>query len=233
MNAVRGIGFDLDHTLAIDNRLERVAFLRLLKIVLERGGGTVGTLADEIENIDGLLKRQRHGEITIDDAVRLFGSERGLEPNDWLVELFYKVSVDMIEEFVVPMPGLTATLEALKERGMVVAVLTNGWSPFQRRKAEQAGFDGPIVISSEIGERKPSKKAFDRLLEALGTQPEQTCYVGDDPTDDIAGARDAGLQAVWMNWERRSYPDGLVPPEHTISSLAELLALVPHCVPAS
>ncbi len=32
MEPVEGIGFDLDHTLAIDNRLERVAFLRLLEM---------------------------------------------------------------------------------------------------------------------------------------------------------------------------------------------------------
>ncbi len=38
MDAVAGIGFDLDHTLEIDNKLERVAFMRLLELVEEHGG---------------------------------------------------------------------------------------------------------------------------------------------------------------------------------------------------
>ena len=80
MDAVCGIGFDLDHTLAIDNKLELVAFLRLLEAVLAEGGGTQGTLGDEIDAIDELLQRQRHGEFTIDDAVRRFVQAHGVEP---------------------------------------------------------------------------------------------------------------------------------------------------------
>ncbi len=80
MESVRGIGFDLDHTLAIDNQLERVAFLRLLEILLSEGGRTIGTLADEIDNIDELLARQRHGDFSIDDAIARFVALRQVEP---------------------------------------------------------------------------------------------------------------------------------------------------------
>ena len=79
---VRGIGFDLDHTLAIDNRLERVALLRLLELVLVEGGRTCGTLADEIEAVDELLARQRGGEFSIDEAVRRFVADHGIAPAD-------------------------------------------------------------------------------------------------------------------------------------------------------
>jgi hypothetical protein len=66
MDAIRGIGFDLDHTLAIDNHLERVAFLRLLKSVSSRGGRVLDRLSDEVAAVDRLLQRQRSGEFTID-----------------------------------------------------------------------------------------------------------------------------------------------------------------------
>ena len=79
MDGVRGIGFDLDHTLAIDNGLERVALLRLLEILLRDGGRAVGTFADEIESIEELLARQRHGEFSIDDAVARFVAAHDLE----------------------------------------------------------------------------------------------------------------------------------------------------------
>ena len=227
MENVYGIGFDLDHTLAIDNRLERVALLHLLALVLADGGHTLGTLADEIENIDTLLTHQRRGEFSIDEAVRRFTAEHGLEPRESYVEFFRATAIGMVGEFVVPLPGAQRTLAGLRERGIALAVLTNGWNPMQRLKAEQAGFLGPILVSSEIGVRKPEPGAFEILLRTLGTQPQHTLYVGDDAASDVAGAQRAGMQTVWINWERLEYPPEQRPPDHTIGALDELLALIP------
>ncbi len=226
MSIVRGIGFDLDHTLAIDNRLERVALLRLLEVVLAEGGRTIGTLSDEIESIDDLLARQRGGEFSIDEAVRRFVADRSVEPAHRHVESFRRSAVEMVGEFVVPLPGVRPTLDALHERGIAVAILSNGWNPLQARKAEQAGFRGPILVSSEIGERKPQPQAFELLLLALGTPPEETWYVGDDPHGDVAGAQSIGMKSIWMNWERKQYPPELRPPGHTIGAFPELLTLL-------
>jgi HAD superfamily hydrolase (TIGR01509 family) len=233
MDEVRGVGFDLDHTLAIDNRLERVAFLHMTNALLAEGGRTVGTLADEIDSIDDLLARQRHGEFSIDEAVRRFVAQRGLEPADRYVEWFRASALEMVEEFVVPLPGVKPTLEALRARGIAVAVLSNGWNPLQRRKAEQAGFLGPVLVSSEIGEQKPAPQAFESLLRTLGTDAAQTWYVGDDPRIDVAGAQALGISAVWIDWERKEYPAGQRPPDHTIHEFQELLTLLPEPARAS
>lgn len=230
---VRGIGFDLDHTLAIDNCLERVAFLHMLDLLLAEGGHTVGTLADEIDSIDGLLSRQRHGEFSIDEAVRRFVAQRGLKPSGRYVEWFRASAIEMVKPFVVPLPGVKPTLEALRARGIAVAVLSNGWNPLQTRKAEQAGFLGPVLVSSEIGEQKPAPQAFESLLRTLGTDAAQTWYVGDDPRIDVAGAQALGISAVWIDWERRAYPAGQRPPEHTIHEFQELLTLLPEPARAS
>jgi HAD superfamily hydrolase (TIGR01509 family) len=233
MDDVRGIGFDLDHTLAIDNRLERVAFLRLLERLLSEGGIAVGTLADEIESIDQLLARQRSGEFSIDEAVRRFVAGRQLEPSKRYIEIFRRSAVDMIDEFVVALPGVQPMLGALRERGIAAAVLSNGWNPLQAQKAEQVGFHGPVLVSSDIGEQKPAPRAFEMLLETLGTDARETWYVGDDPHSDIAGAQALGMQGVWINWERKTYPAGLELPRFTIEGFAELLTLLPAPVQAT
>jgi HAD superfamily hydrolase (TIGR01509 family) len=230
MESVRGIGFDLDHTLAIDNRLERVAFLQLLEVLLDEGGRTVGTLSDEIDDIDQLLAQQRHGDFSIDDAVRRFVSRHRVEPVSHHVEWYRRRAIEMIPHFVVPLPGVKAALDVLRERGISVAILTNGWNPLQAGKAECVRFDGPILVSSELGEQKPAPSAFRRLLEALGAEPQETWYVGDNPQSDVAGAHAAGMQAIWMNWERKEYPGELAPPEHTIADFYELLELLPRPV---
>ncbi|HEY2554321.1 MAG TPA: HAD hydrolase-like protein [Candidatus Cybelea sp.] len=142
MEAVRGIGFDLDHTLAIDNRLERVAFAHLLELVEAEGGHALGTLSDEIAAIDDLLHRQRCAELTLEEAVESFVAQRGIRPSARYVEWYRGEVLSMVPQFVVPLPSVKPTIDALRERSIQIAVLTNGWNPLQLRKAERAGFTG-------------------------------------------------------------------------------------------
>jgi len=226
MGNVRGVGFDLDHTLEIDNRLERVALLHLLEALLEHGGHAIGTLAEEIENIDDLLASQRRGDFPIDEAVRRFVASRGLVPAASQVQYFRRTAEQMVEEFVVALPGVQATLDFLQERGIATAVLSNGWNPLQARKADRAGFRGRVLVSSEIGAQKPQRRAFEMLSEALGTPPNETWYVGDNPYGDVAGAQAAGMCGVWLNWERNEYPPELPAPAHEIRDLREVIELL-------
>ncbi|MBV9027960.1 MAG: HAD family hydrolase [Candidatus Eremiobacteraeota bacterium] len=226
MERITGIGFDLDHTLAVDNTLERVAFERLLETILAEGGRTCGTLTDELDAIDDLLRHQRRGEFSIDDAVRRFVSTHGIAPGEAHVAAFRKTALGLIDDLVMPLPNVRSTLEALSGRGIAMAVLTNGWNPMQVRKARRAGFSGPVLVSSEIGAQKPAPAAFETLLRTLGCGPECSWYVGDDPRGDIAGAHAAGMRAVWIDWERKTFPPEVAAPDMTIHQFDELLALV-------
>ncbi len=225
--AVFGVGFDLDHTLAIDNKLERVAFLRLLEEVIERGGHPLGSIFEESDRIDALLAEQRSGAFPIDAAVGRFVTERGLEAGERWAERYRTMALEMVDQFVVPLPGVKRTLAALEARGIPVAVLSNGWNPLQIRKARRAGFHGPVLASADIGQQKPGARAFEALLRTLGTRPQNTWYVGDDPRGDVGGARTTGLHAVWLDDEQRAYPPELLPPPATIHSLEELLGVLP------
>jgi len=220
------LGFDIDHTLCIDNKLERVAFLRLLELIVDAGGRVLGTLDDEIKAIDELLVLQRGGAFSIDEAVRRFVSERGLEPKDDYVNRYRDMAVTMVDEFVVPLPGAKKTLAQLRDRGVPIAVLSNGWNPLQQRKADRIGFPGPVLVSADLGVQKPDPRAFEALVQALGTRPRDVWYVGDDPRNDVAGARNAGLRAVWLDAEGMPYPADLERPPVVISSLEELLSLL-------
>jgi putative hydrolase of the HAD superfamily len=226
-NAVAGIGFDLDHTLAIDNKLERVAFLRLLEQIERDGGHGLGNLDEETAQIDELLAWQRKGPATIEDAVMRFARDHGAEPKPSYAESFRSMAVDMVDEFVIPIPGIKRMLAGLAKRGIAVAVLSNGWNPLQIRKAQRAGFDGPVIASADIGQQKPGARAFDALLGALGSRRENTWFVGDDPHSDVDGSRTAGLHAVWFDWENKTFPGELLAPPFTIHSLDELLEILP------
>ncbi len=52
-----------------------------------------------------------------------------------------------------------------------------------------------LVISSEVGWRKPAPAFFAALLQTLSVSAEQILFVGDDPVNDYEGARNTGLPA--------------------------------------
>ena len=215
---VTAVGFDFDHTLGIDNKLERVAFLRLLE--------PRAALIDEIELIDDLLARQRAGAFSIEQAVTQFVIARGVADPSGYPDRYKQMCVEMVDSYVIAEPGARALCGQLRERGVPHAILTNGWSALQKRKAAIAGFTGPVLVSADLGAQKPSLRAFGELIEALGSDAASTAYVGDTPESDVAGAIEAGMIAVWYDAERKPYPTGLPAPHATIHSLSEIAGLL-------
>jgi putative hydrolase of the HAD superfamily len=77
-----------------------------------------------------------------------------------------------------------------------------------------------VALSAPEARRKPHPDAFDALLGALGLEPQHVVYVGDDPEEDVAGALEHGMHAVWVD----RIDSGWRPPAgaHRITSLVEL-----------
>jgi putative hydrolase of the HAD superfamily len=55
-----------------------------------------------------------------------------------------------------------------------------------------------IVVSAEIGIRKPRREIFAAALNAMRLTPADAVYVGNDYIKDVMGAKLAGLQAIWV-----------------------------------
>ena len=66
-----------------------------------------------------------------------------------------------------------------------------------------------LVISSEVGWRKPARAFFAAVVGAAGVAPGEVLHVGDDPVNDVEGARRAGLKALLFG-PRGRWPGGLV-----------------------
>lgn len=224
--AHRAVIFDIDHTLAIDNKLERVAFLHLLDFIVADGGHALGSLEDEQIVIDALLVQQRSGACDIDDAVQRFALERGVVDTLTYPARYRRLAMSMVEAFVVPAPDARSTLDALAARGDTLAVLSNGWNPLQECKVRRVGFEGRVFASADMGLRKPDPRAFRAVLDALGVEAHRAWYVGDDPAMDIPGALAAGISAIWLAADGAPYPPDLVAPTLRIGALTDLLEAI-------
>jgi len=88
-----------------------------------------------------------------------------------------------------------------------------------------AEFFEVACFSSHVGFRKPDPRIFRSALDALGVPANRAVFVGDEPEADIAGARAAGLRAVWIDRADRPPPDP--PADLHITRLAHLPDYLP------
>ena len=59
-----------------------------------------------------------------------------------------------------------------------------------------------VLISGDLGYRKPHFSVFEQLISDLGVERDQILFIGDDLEPDIRGAKEAGLNPVWMTYVR-------------------------------
>ena len=120
-------------------------------------------------------------------------------------------------------PDAVQTLSCLRASGLSLGLITNGSLRMQSRKVECLGLSSlfdTILISDAEGVSKPDREIFHRALDRLNTNPAQAVFVGDHPEVDIAGARAAGMQAVWRRDPRESR---MVEADGVIDDLSDLL----------
>jgi putative hydrolase of the HAD superfamily len=72
-----------------------------------------------------------------------------------------------------------------------------------------------VVVSSEVGWRKPAPQFFAALCARLGLPPSEILYIGDDRVNDYDGALAAGLRAALVGEGGRG--GGLFPSLHAVT----------------
>ena len=66
------------------------------------------------------------------------------------------------------------------------------------RKLDLCKHFNAIVVSEEVGWRKPSPEIFQAALTRLQVRAEEVVYVGDSPIEDVKGAKEAGLTTIFV-----------------------------------
>ncbi len=101
-----------------------------------------------------------------------------------------------------PMPGVHATLRALKKRGFKLAVVTNQSRNEVRITQKIIGFNAfDAVVTASDAPPKPSPVGFRKILKKLGVSPREVLYVGDTVVDARLAHR-VGVPLVLIHWKR-------------------------------
>ena len=189
---IEAVLFDLDGTL-LDRRRSFKQFVR-----------------DQRERFDALRA------VDVEDYVRTFVrlDRDGYAPREsvfqGLVENFGlkpALGADLLRDYragfagaCVLFPDVVSTLTTIRAAGMKLGMITNGSVQMQSRKLDCLAladrFDA-VVISAVEGVHKPDPRIFQLALNRLGTAADRSVFVGDHPEVDVAGARSAGMVAIW------------------------------------
>jgi putative hydrolase of the HAD superfamily len=121
-------------------------------------------------------------------------------------------------------PEVAATLALLKERGLILDVISNFDSRLHRILTGLgiAGQFNEVWVSSAVGHAKPDPRIFHAALHKHGLAPAAAVHVGDSETNDIRGASDVGIRAILVD---RSGHDSL-PSSSCVSDLNEIFPLL-------
>ncbi|MCM3185604.1 HAD family hydrolase [Priestia megaterium] len=126
----------------------------------------------------------------------------------------------------VPFLHMEHVLKELKKKGLLLGMITNGFTDFQWMNVRALGIDhyfDTILVSEQEGIKKPHKDIFLRALKALDVSAEESVYIGDHPENDVLGARGAGMHAVW---KKDAFFDGNFTDSYVIEDLKELLNVI-------
>lgn len=113
-----------------------------------------------------------------DDAFRVFGRGEG-----W--RLF---------------PDTRPGLERLQRSGYRLGIVSNFDSRLYEvlRALNLDSFFESVVISSRAGAAKPNRRIFEIALQTMNVPHTAAVHIGDSLTEDVAGARNAGLKAILL-----------------------------------
>jgi putative hydrolase of the HAD superfamily len=125
--------------------------------------------------------------------------------------------------------GAVAALTTLRDAGWRTALLTNGDPVIQAAKVGALGLealvDHVVYASEHAPGGKPAREPFIEVLRRLHIAPDDAVMVGDDPVNDVEGARALGIRTIFLAGAGRT-------PHPGADAVVHLLSDVP-CVAAS
>ena len=98
------------------------------------------------------------------------------------------------------MPYAEETVRYLAEK-YPLTIISNGFKEVQYYKFAHSGLQDYFsytLISEEVGINKPQPQLFEKALQLNGVNANEALMIGDSYTSDIAGAKAAGIDSLWI-----------------------------------
>jgi putative hydrolase of the HAD superfamily len=142
----------------------------------------------------------------------------------FLAEMYRGISRKRLQLY----PDVKTLLDELLPRFRIAAVsdAQKIWLMPEMRAVGIESYFKPVIVSSDLGFRKPDRRIFEAALSGLRLEPKEVIFVGNDMYRDISGARQLGLNTIFFSSNQgRKEMDG-VNPDYIIYKFAELMQAI-------
>jgi HAD superfamily hydrolase (TIGR01509 family) len=247
--AFKGVFFDLYGTLLVfgDMHAAWADWLSALHRCLSAYGLRISR-EKLAEQCDGFFSRPEPGS---NDGLTVFerrlcglGEDLGISLDKRQASEAALACVEAWQSYVTLDPDAMPVLRALRQTKTLALVSNYDHPPYTHRLLHQLGlsrlFDA-IVISGEVGVKKPDPAIFSFALRKTGLQPSEVAFVGDSE-EDVCGALAAGISPILIYRSSRQashvltdfHPDGQIIAIHrnakpqaprSITALPELVTM--------
>lgn len=226
---ISAVTFDIGGTL-VDGRLDRVHYIERVAAFIRSLGCDVTLSACQIA-IDDETERLREVrdkglEMKFEDFYSKILNNLGVVPRSIYIE---KIRIIYWECF--PQTEKTDVKKLLQELygKFKLGVISNSMSQVPKIFLEQNSlikyFDA-VAISGAIGFRKPNPKIFNYALEKLNVKPNEAIHVGDSLEEDIIGAKNVGMKAIWICEEKSTDRKSITQPDFIVNSITDAFKLI-------
>jgi len=186
-----------------------------LALILDLDGTLIDTLGDFVAVLDRVLADLglppvsrdfvehtigRGSEHLLRKTLAEVGGDAALFERAWTLYQAHYEALNGTHAAVYP--GVVAGLDALRARGLPLAVLTNKPAAPARDLLRRKGLDGyfrHVFGGDDFARKKPDPLPLVKTCEALGTPPAATWMVGDS-RNDAEAARAAGCPLVLVTY---------------------------------
>lgn len=110
--------------------------------------------------------------------------------------------LDLLPTRTILFPHTREILQYLVDKGYTLHLITNGFEKTQHSKLRYSGltlFFKEVITSEGSNSLKPHKEIFEYALRKTGARLHESIMIGDTPEVDILGARNAGMDQVFVN----------------------------------
>ncbi len=222
MAKIRAVTLDFGGTLALgdlDRESYRSELLNYLRSIgFSRSEAQFNSARNSM--LEKLMKvRKRNREMRFEDLYQGFLFKLEIHPESWIIDYIHSLYARSFKIELVN--GVREVLRTLSEK-YKLAIISNALSNVPRLAIERhdlARYFHTIVVSRDIGIRKPDPEIFYFTLNNLSVDVHEAVHVGDSLVDDVQGASSAGIKSIWISNDKN---DSLIKPDYTIRNLQEI-----------
>jgi putative hydrolase of the HAD superfamily len=196
---IKAVFFDIDDTLYDTSGFAKLARKAALNVMIDAG---LPLSPDEAYDLLREIIKEKGSNYDKHLNVltkRVFGEEKPLLIAIGMIT-YHNVKFALLRLF----PETMSTLIHLKARGYHLGVISNGITIKQYEKLVRLGlhhFFHSVITSQEAGVEKPDIAIFELAMKTMGCKAENSVMIGNSFNDDVLGAIDAGMSAVFLTTE--------------------------------